>query len=930
MPKSHSAPTDRYEAALVETNRGHFARALKLLSPVDARSTTTLFRESALAAELHQQTGNVTEASRLASQLVRSSHISGTISSRCLAVLGLCAFAAGKLRRSTELFQKAVRAGEEAGDPESTCHAMLCLLGRLAGVSVPGSLASLVSDTQSLVKTINNGSLTARLHLTLGRTEGGNGLLDEADRHFLAAKSLLASTPNAWLEGLYFVDTSTIAFLRSDFANGIRLAEQALACASRSGHQRTRAAALINMGTCYLCQGDHTKAEHYFLKTSETQCDNKEVEAALLDARAELELVRGESHKCEHLLDRIERQFPITKGFKASWYQLSPFAIRVRLMRKQANWTASLELAELGLGLARERGDRLMECTFQVLKAETLIDIGELETSVRVVNEIAPLVESLPPAAAAEVGRVRGRLLAQLGENDGGRRHLARAVRVLSVVGSAHAAGQAEAALGALDATEAGIRSPSGRSAVVDVAAILDLSAHPELLGREALALVAELDCASGAALVMTSNGRPLTVLARHRWTVPQARRIARGTERDQRMAVGESGGRRYYVTVQDKRDLMSHDVLSAVRRLVETAVEMENHRREEQKQAALIPPDAPGASEGVFLSAEMLKIVAVARRIADSDLPVLITGETGTGKEVLAHLIHAASDRSDQPFVAFNCTGLTRDTAESQLFGHRRGSFTDAREDASGVIRGVEGGTLMLDEIGELDHAIQPKLLRFLESGEVQPVGEPKPMTANVRIIAATNAAIDNQVRDGRFREDLFYRLNVVRLRVPPLRDRREEIPPLVNHFLRRYGRELKRGEVTLSQDALRCLLIYDWPGNVRQLGNEIRGSVAMAELNGTIAARDLSPEVRASLDRPGSEHGRGGSEPADLNEMNVRTDQPLSRAIEQVERVMIKRAIHEAGGRVNTAAQSLGLSRKGLFLKRRRLGIDTQAATW
>ena len=210
--------------------------------------------------------------------------------------------------------------------------------------------------------------------------------------------------------------------------------------------------------------------------------------------------------------------------------------------------------------------------------------------------------------------------------------------------------------------------------------------------------------------------------------------------------------------------------------------------------------------------------------------------------------MIHAASDRAAQAFVAFNCSGLPRDTADSQLFGHRHGSFTDAHEDAPGIIRGAAGGTLMLDEIGELDPSIQPKLLRFLDSGEVQPVGEPRPVPTDVRIIAANNVAIDTLVRERRFREDLFYRLNVVRLRIPPLRERREEIPPLVRHFLRRYGREMNRGGLKLSSDAQTCLLVYDWPGNVRQLANEIRSFVAMAQPDDTITPYQLSPEVRAA----------------------------------------------------------------------------------
>ncbi len=304
-----------------------------------------------------------------------------------------------------------------------------------------------------------------------------------------------------------------------------------------------------------------------------------------------------------------------------------------------------------------------------------------------------------------------------------------------------------------------------------------------------------------------------------------------------------------------------------------------------------------------------------------------MVAGETGTGKEVIARLIHAASGRAAQAFVAFNCSGLPRDTAESQLFGHRRGSFTDAREDAPGIIRGAAGGTLLLDEIGELDRSIQPKLLRFLESHEVQPVGEPRPVPVDVRVIAATNVAIDTLVREGRFREDLFYRLNVIRLRIPPLRERREEIPALVRHFLRRYSREMNRGGLDLSGDAQACLLGYDWPGNVRQLANEIRSFVAMAESNDTITPYQLSPAVRAA---PGP--GRSGDAARasrDPDELALRIDQPLSSAVEQLERAMIRRAIREAGGRVDTASRLLGLSRKGLFLKRRRLGIDAGAVS-
>ena len=566
----------------------------------------------------------------------------------------------------------------------------------------------------------------------------------------------------------------------------------------------------------------------------------------------------------------------------------------------------------------------------RLLKAEALIGLNRLDESAATLEEITALSGRCPPSISAEMDRVKGDLLARLGGPPDGRRHLERAVRVLSVVGSASAIEQAEGTLARVCSLPS--EAPPVKAAppgVVDAAALLDLSPNPELLGREALTLISDLDCARRAALVVTSSGVPLEVLAHHGWSAAKAREVARATEPGKRLALGELRDRRFYLTVTPKTDIASRDALGGIRTLVETAVALEDHRREERRQASLMPFEPTGEPDGVFLSDEMLGIVSMARRIAADDLPVLITGETGTGKEVVARLIHNASNRSEQAFVAFNCTGLHRDTADSQLFGHRRGSFTDAREDASGVIRGAAGGTLLLDEIGELDRSIQPKLLRFLETGDVQPLGEPKPVPADVRIIAATNVAIDTLVREGQFREDLFYRLSVVRLRIPPLRERKEEIPPLVRHFLRRYRREMKKDGLELSQDALTCLLLYDWPGNVRQLANEVRRVVAMAEPDDTVTPYQLSPEIRAAPGTARNGRNTGERAPADPDELAIRIDQPLSSAVEQLERAMIRRAIKEGNSRMNTAAKLLGLSRKGLFLKRRRLGIDTESVS-
>jgi DNA-binding NtrC family response regulator/tetratricopeptide (TPR) repeat protein len=812
---------------------------------------------------------------------------------------------------------------EESEDRNEACRAKLNLIMNVEGSFGAAAISALIKETQREVASLADAHLASRLHLARARAEAKRGLFEAADQHHEKVDTLLSREANKWLEGILRLDESAVAYVRGDFGPASERATHALRLSKISGHARTEYAALSNLATVRLAEGRSRDASVFFSAARGMSCVDSEVRMALLESDAQAKLESGDLGSCESALDEIDRDAAASGRDRPSWYQPLFRLTRARLLLRRGQPEEAVAVLDDAIRLGARHSDSVR---LRLLKADALIGLGRLDESEGVMDEIMPLSGSCSPAVAAEIERVKGELLAKLGRPTEGRRHLERATRVLSAIGSASARDQAEHALAwvrsASEATPGQSRPPD----VVDAAAVLGLSQNPELLGREALAMLSNLGCTRGVALVVTRNGLPLEVLAHDGWSAGEAREVARATAPEARLALGEVRGRQFYLTVEPKPEMAARDRVAGVRRLVETAVELEGHRRDERQRSSLMPFEPAGEPDGVFLSDEMLKVVAIARRIATSELPVLITGETGTGKEVLARLIHAASGRSAQTFVAFNCTGLPRDTAESQLFGHRRGSFTDAREDSPGVIRGAAGGTLMLDEIGELDPSIQPKLLRFLDSGEIQPVGEPTPMSADVRVIAATNVAIDTLVREGRFREDLFYRLNVIRLRVPPLRERREEIPPLVQHFLRRYGREMKRSGLSLSQDALTYLLLYDWPGNVRQLANEIRRIVAMAEPDDTIRPYHLSPEVRAA--REGTvEHrstGPAGSDPAELS---VRIDQTLSSAVEQVERAMLARALRESGGRVNAAAELLGLSRKGLFLKRRRLGIETES---
>jgi len=330
------------------------------------------------------------------------------------------------------------------------------------------------------------------------------------------------------------------------------------------------------------------------------------------------------------------------------------------------------------------------------------------------------------------------------------------------------------------------------------------------------------------------------------------------------------------------------------------------------------------GDDDVVFRSPRMAEVLRVAVRLAATDLPILITGETGTGKDVFARLVHTHSSVKRGPFVPFNCSAIPKDLTESQLFGHRRGAFTGAFEAQPGVIRSASGGSLFLDEIGDLDIAVQPKLLRFIESGEIHTVGDSRPSNVAVRLIAATNVDLQKQADSGSFRKDLLFRLGSAKIILPPLRERKDEIPALTSSFVTRFCREAGRPRLPVSDDLIAALLLHDWPGNIRQLANELHRVVAMAEPGQTLTSADLSPAITEGWTLAPKDSGD-----VDSPGFSVNLNQSLPKAIEELERAFVDRAMKASGGRVAEAAQLLGISRKGLFLKRRRWGhLDTDFA--
>jgi len=309
-----------------------------------------------------------------------------------------------------------------------------------------------------------------------------------------------------------------------------------------------------------------------------------------------------------------------------------------------------------------------------------------------------------------------------------------------------------------------------------------------------------------------------------------------------------------------------------------------------------------------VGVSKAMEGLRALITRVAPTEVRVLITGESGTGKELVASAIHRQSARAGKPFVCVNSAAIPKDLVESEMFGHERGAFTGAAERRAGRFELADGGTLLLDEVGDLGPEAQAKLLRVLESGVIERLGGEKPITVDVRVIAATNKDLSRATQQGRFREDLLFRLNVLPIHIPPLRERPEDVPPLVQHFAARQAARLGRG-VRLDAGAVQLLAAYPWPGNVRELANLVE-RLAILATGDTITADDVTRVV--------PQDGAPAPPPEGW------TDVALSDALDQFERTLIARALSAARGNVAEAARKLATDRANLYRRMRRLGLE------
>jgi len=312
-----------------------------------------------------------------------------------------------------------------------------------------------------------------------------------------------------------------------------------------------------------------------------------------------------------------------------------------------------------------------------------------------------------------------------------------------------------------------------------------------------------------------------------------------------------------------------------------------------------------------IFASRQMNEVAGAVARVKDSNSTVLITGESGTGKELVAHAIHRLSRRCDSDFIPFNCSAAPPDLIESMLFGHRKGSFTGAFRDNDGLISAADGGTLFLDEIGDLPLTLQPKLLRFLQEGEIHTLGDQSPRKVNVRVIAATHKDLEQLVREKLFRQDLYYRIATLSIKVPPLRERPEDISALISHYLSYCARKNDKAIAGITWQAIRVLEEYSWPGNVRELAGEMERLVLYAEEGGYITPEHLSEQIYPANSRKAMGDGNAAEN--------------LEGLLEDYERRVITETLKRNDCNVARTSEALGLgSRQTLYKKIKRLAID------
>ena len=891
-------------------------------------------------AQLEAHVGSPTQARLRAERLMRDA-LGNCDEAVCLDVIGRVQLGFGETECGVQTIRRAVRLAADCGNLRLEARLTASLTeALLRGVGIESATAEIPKLRRAAFRAGDGHSLIA-LHSLIAEIHAKRRLLGKASHHLATARRLVQQFENVWLRGKLAVTSAGVAMIGSDYQAALVYTQEAVECAQKSGSAGLLIPALGNLAHIRLAHASIAEAQTALSGMLNLVRKGGTTEIGVRDTQMQVALACHDEDLAAALAQEIsELSKNLDDGY--SYYGLWHLLTRVKWLYRSGQVAAGVALALDALPRIERMADRNLLERMKLLSAEGFGRTGRPAAGAALMAEAVNANPDPPLEIIAEASRVAGRLAAH-DDRPAALTHFMRAARIFTGVGNLtaraevarDAAESAGATLAFADTSRTGplpdatgdpgairqppepdLRPPAAPLAE-RIAALLDLSGHPPLLATEALSLLADTGAIRHAAVIEAhpDGARRILAVFQGQGFVPLsppagAVTVSAGTHRD----------REYQLIAVPRDSPTARSTVLAVERIVQGAAGLAQARQREREQADLWPEPSAEQQLGLVSAAEsMVSLIKTTRRIAATNLTVLITGETGVGKDLFARALHQASPRHDKPFISFNCATVPREMIDSQLFGFRRGAFTGAHEDFAGVLRAATGGTLFLDEIGEMSIDVQPKLLRFLESGELLPLGDTRSQLVDVRVVTATNANLEHLVEAGRFREDLYYRLNVIRLMVPPLRERREEVPMLVGHFLEACTRDMQKPLIRIADDTLEYLVLYRWPGNVRQLANEVRRMVALAEAGAVLMPEHLSAEILASRrSLPPSERT------LDPTEMVVRTDQPLGAAVDHVERALILRALGRSGGNLEQAAKTLGVTRKGLYLKRQRLGLQ------
>lgn len=969
-------------AALLDRGRG--AAAADLLEPLlEGRSlkrTDELVLRAA-SAEARLLAGDPERAAALLGR--PPDQVRETIPAGLLSTLwrlhGRIAHVGGDQSRAIALHGRALKHAEAAHDSRAIGLAHLELVLCYQRVGDHAIVRDHLTEAASALHAAGDRRNLAHVRSMSGVMLGQQGRYDDAVTALRNAERLASAAGADDVLALSYLNQASVAQLRRRYDHAIALAERAVGLLDQLDQPHRLAAALATLGQAYVKVGQLDAAEATLRRALElrghsSQLHAHEARGAIYDTLAQIALMRGDYEAAADALGRAADVFGQFGRGSSRWYEWSIRAITARLASRQGRPDDALALADAIVTAENVPPAERLEA--ELVAAEALAMSGRAADAGTRLQAVEGRIDPRSsPSAWGEFLRQRGLLAAANGRPNEGYHDIAQSVSVFELIGERYQAAVSHLALGRL-ARDAGARSVAdrhlrqardafqqlgarhdlddaerrlaeplaagsgvylGSPADADdaiVQRLVNAAVLPDLLAHELAMAAREAVMADLAAVYVSQPGGEIRVVAHSGAAdAPAARAVAAAAEARRPVAgqplavhglgLDPEGPRRLAVASTRPWSDLHLRRLRMMAAVARQGFELCSARERPGPAAAAtterpIEPLIPG-----FLCASpaMQRVVEQVQRLQGNDLTVLITGESGTGKELVARAIHAGSLRSAATFLPYNCTTTTRELADSQLFGHRRGAFTGAVNDQQGLIRAAAGGTLFLDEVGDLPFDVQPKLLRFLEQSEILPVGDTRPQQVDVRVLAATNADLEQRVSEGKFREDLYYRLSVIRIHIPPLRQRRDEIPHLAAFFLREAADRLGKPDVELGQEVLNVFASYWWPGNVRQLRNEVQRVVALAAPGSTIGAEQVSPELTA-------ESPSGGAAASAPGAPGLQSGQSLAEFVDEVERRLIADALDRAGGNIAETARTLGLTRRGLYLKLRRLGLESPVA--